>query len=213
MKKIKELIDTHCRNNSIDLHNGLNTLLDYMIDFFDYSYYYGNIEEHWKNKKEESEELFLVTLDFMNRATIALEKGSWIDFFGRLYESQYQSKGKASNLGQFFTPESLCDLMANVTHNKNEDMINDPACGSGRTLLAYFAKSEDKAGYYIGEDIDIVSVKMCALNMMIHGMRGKAIRHDTLNHPNTFDLGYEINEVRYPFPTPYYSVRKISKTK
>lgn len=211
MKRIKELIDKHCRNKEIGLQNGLDALLDYMIDFFDYSHYLNdNIEKHWQDMLGKSRELFIVTIDFMERAAKAIEQGTWIDYFGQLYESQYQSKGKASNLGQFFTPPDICNLMADVSRCKKEDRINDPACGSGRTLLSYFAKAENKSGYYVGEDIDITSVKMAALNMMIHGMRGRAIRHDTLKDPITFELGYEINEVRYPCPTPYYSLRRIS---
>lgn len=37
MKKIKELIDEHCRMNGIDVNRGLNELLDYLIEMFDYS--------------------------------------------------------------------------------------------------------------------------------------------------------------------------------
>lgn len=100
--------------------------------------------------------------------------------------------------------------------NEKQQYINDCACGSGRTLVSHFMETYRQTGkhpvsyYYQGEDIDIVSVKMCALNMMIHGMRGRAIRHDTLMEPVSFDYGFEINEVRYPFPTPFYSLRPIT---
>lgn len=70
-------------------------------------------------------------------------------------------------------------------------------------------RNDHTPAYYQGEDIDFSSVKMCALNMMIHGMHGRAIRHDTLMEPVSFDYVFEINEVRYPFPTPFYSLRKI----
>ena len=157
----------------------------------------------------------MVCLDWLEKVTTAMGKGKWLDYFGELYESEYQSKGKASSTGQFFTPDALCDLMSAITIDKDSESgkISDCACGSGRTLLAHFAKVNDKKGYYIAEDIDVVSVKMCALNMMIHGMRGRVIQHDTLRDPNTFDFGFEVNEVRYPFPTPYYSLRRISKPK
>ena len=38
MKKVKELIDKHCRENKIDLQLGLTEWLDFLIDFFDYSH-------------------------------------------------------------------------------------------------------------------------------------------------------------------------------
>lgn len=217
MKHTKELIDKHCRDKQIDLHQGLNELLDYLIEFFDYSAYLSahGLPHHYNQMREKSEPLFMVCLDWLDKVTTAMGKGKWLDYFGELYESEYQSKGKASSTGQFFTPDALCDLMSAITIDKDSESgkISDCACGSGRTLLAHFAKVNDKKGYYIAEDIDVVSVKMCALNMMIHGMRGRVIQHDTLRDPNTFDFGFEVNEVRYPFPTPYYSLRRISKPK
>ncbi len=49
--------------------------------------------------------------------------------------------------------------------------------------------------------------------MMIHGMRGQVVFHDTLAEPNNYDFGFEVNEVRYPSPVPYYSLRVIKKPK
>lgn len=79
------------------------------------------------------------------------------------------------------------------------------------TLLA--AYTENKSGYYVGEDIDGISCKMCALNLMVHGARGRVICHDTIASPVYFNWGYEINEVRYPIPTPFYSLRLISNVR
>lgn len=39
-------------------------------------------------------------------------KNGHCDLFGGVYEEFFQSKFKASRTGQFFTPESVCDLMA-----------------------------------------------------------------------------------------------------
>ena len=54
---------------------------------------------------------------------------------------------------------------------------------------------------------------MCALNLMVHGARARVICHDTLANPVYYNWGYEINEVRYPFPVPFYSLRLISNVK
>jgi type I restriction-modification system DNA methylase subunit len=92
-----------------------------------------------------------------------------------------------------------------------EGKINDCACGSGRTLLAgASAAGFPRSNYYIGEDLDIVSVKMCALNLMIHGCQGRVVQHDTLTNPICFDYGFRINDIRYPIATPYYSLTRIS---
>lgn len=214
MKQVISLIEKHCYKTHTDRHNGLESVLDYMIEFFDIKpFMESRYEEHVIAMKNKSEELFEIVLIFMNKVTEAMEKGKWLDFFGELYETMYQSKGKASSLGQFFTPPSLCDLMSNIVGEEEKPVVGDCACGSGRTLLSYMAKNNfPRHAYYVGEDLDTTSVKMCALNLMIHGAQGKVVRHDTLRNPITYDYGFEINEIRYPFPTPYYSLRKIRCT-
>lgn len=213
MKKIKKLIDEHCRIKGVDENAGLNELLDYLLELFDISWRTDGTGfiDHTIAMKAKSEQLFVVCVDWLERVTKAIDNGTWIDYFGELYETQYQSKGKASSLGQFFTPASVSDLMGRIITNEEKGIrkVNDCACGSGRLLLAHFAANNYKHDYYIAEDLDIMSVKMCALNMMAHGMIGRVVRHDTLKSPLSFDYGFEINEVRYPIPTTLHSVRKI----
>ena len=92
--------------------------------------------------------------------------------------------------------------------------INDSACGSGRTLLASASASGfSRSNVYFGEDIDSVSVKMCALNLMIHGCRGFVLQHDSIVEMEMFDFGFRINDIRYPIQTPFYSLTKIKMTK
>lgn len=142
-----------------------------------------------------------------------MEKGSWLDFFGGIYEEMYQSKGKASTLGQFYTPPDLCDMLAHCTA-PNEGRVSDCACGSGRTLLAAgCANGFSRSNFYVGEDIDLTSVKMCALNLMIHGCRGRVVQHDTLKNPILYNYGFRINDIRFPIPSPFYSLTKVSLTK
>lgn len=216
MKEVIKLIEKVVREKQIDRHQGLNMVLDFLIDMFDIRHHQkpnGWIEEAIKAMKEEPH-LFKIMMIWMDKVSIAMEKGGWLDFFGEMYEELYQSKGKASSLGQFYTPPHLCDALAMVTKPVNGEKINDSACGSGRTLFAAAAHSGfSRECFYVGEDIDIVSVKMCALNLMIHGCQGRVVQHDTLQNPILFDYGFRINDVRYPFPTPYYSLTRISLNK
>ena len=146
----------------------------------------------------------------------AMERGEWLDVFGILYEEMYLSRGKASRTGQFFTPQSVSDLVAQIGTQKAEDhgTVNDCAAGSGRLLLANYmekSKLDHKAGRrfeYVAQDNDPIACKMCALNFMVHGMYGRVECRDTLRMTEP-TVVYVINEVKYPFNTPYYSVRKI----
>ena len=151
-----------------------------------------------------------------------MEKGNSFDLFGQLYEQMFLLKSKASSNGQFFTPDSLCRLMSDITdadvEEKESDRglvrVNDPACGSARTLLAHFMrKTHDNpalAGKYFYEaaDIDFPTCKMAACNMMIHGMQGRVVCQDQLSLPKPTAIFY-INEVRYPFPSGMYSIRVV----
>lgn len=208
MKEIAKILSKHGRDRGIAHHEELNNWLDFILDMFDF-HKFGI--EHFRNKANEDRDLYVATIRWLNVVADRMEKGGWVDVFGELYEEMYQTKSKSSKLGQFFTPPSVCDVMAKIVdEDKDKYVVNDPSCGSGRTLLAHFMCNKNINRYYIGEDIDVVSVKMCALNMMAHGMVGRVVQHDTLRSPIEFNFGYEINEIRYPFMNIFYSVRKIT---
>lgn len=137
-----------------------------------------------------------------------------LDFFGEIYEIMFQSSAKAQRNQQYFTPEYIFDFIARIQQGQNNETIkfcNEPSCGSGRGLLKIWQEANWKDKYiFYAEDIDTVSVKMCALNMMINGMVGYVICHNTL-FPDDFIMGLAVNEVRYPFPSNYYSIRKMTK--
>ena len=136
--------------------------------------------KHWKYTKEQNKEIFnLMKMWFqlMNETTKTKE---WFDAWGNLYESIIASKGRRDNAAQFFTPSHLCDLMAKVTDisDKAGKMVSDPTCGSGRNLLAYNAIQ--KGNIYVGEDLDRTCCLMTVCNMIIHGLEGAVIWHNTL---------------------------------
>lgn len=122
----------------------------------------------------------------------------WYDFWGHYYEV-LASSSKKSSFGQFFTPEPVCDMIAQMqvfdTKDEKDLKINDPACGSGRLLLAFNALRP--GNYFVAQDLDPICCKMTALNMMIHGIKGEVIHGDTLR----MDMigGWIINPRIYTF--------------
>lgn len=117
---------------------------------------------------------------------------SWFDALGTLYE-YLASRSKKSWLGQFFTPESICDLMTQIStftsEEKTRQKVNDCACGSGRTLLSFNAHHPGNLLY--GEDLDPICAKMTALNMAIHGCQGQVTCMDSICQDWKFC--YEVN--------------------
>lgn len=82
--------------------------------------------------------------------------------------------------GQFFTPEPLCDMIANITKMKFEDneSINDPCCGSGRMLLS--AARQNRNCIFYGADIDYQCCQMTLINLCLNGLTGYVSHMDTL---------------------------------
>ena len=202
----------------------LSDFCDYLLDLFSVEAFMGDSRSYlkWQQQRLQAKpKLATLAMVWLNDVSQAMDRGQWLDVFGMLYEDMYLTAGKASKTGQFFTPQSVSDLMSSIIGSgKNEatsakiegTRVNDCAAGSGRLLLAHFieaSKLDHSAGrpfQYIAQDSDPLVCKMCALNMMVHGMNGRVICQDTLAM-STPSVEYFINEVRYPFSTPYYSVR------
>lgn len=209
----KKLLDA-ARASGHDQSQALGLFLDYLLDVFDvenFERHHGDIGAIFKDAHDRDANLCSLMLDWMNEVTRSMCDHRTIDFFGSMYEEMFQGRGKASALGQFFTPENLCRTMARlvVTNQEHRSTFNDCACGSGRTMLAAFEQTDwHLANWFEGADIDSVSCKMCALNFMIHGMLGIVKQQDTLLL-TTPAVIYHINEVRYPIPMNYYSIRRV----
>ena len=194
------------RDDGCSAENALNMFLIHCIKAFDISKLYaaGGDSEWTEMVINEDRRYAHVISEWMMRVTKAIEKGESCDFFGHTYEAMFQSKGKASHLGQFFTPESIGRLTARITEHEEDEAqraaaVYDCCCGSGRLLLSVIhPRQAGRPKIYIGDDIDIVSCRMCALNLMAHGCYGMVVCHDVLldTVPSVI---YVVNECKYPF--------------
>lgn len=129
---------------------------------------------------------------------MALEREPEQDFLGEMFMAlELGSHWK----GQFFTPYSVCRMMANVsTADAKEKIaargwvsINDPACGAGATLIAtrnHLVASGIGSGqaFFVGQDIDRTAAMMCYIQLSLLGCAGYVVVADTLLHPVTGPL-------------------------
>ena len=217
VKYLTEVSDNH----GIKQEERLDAFCDFIISLFSTDSYKPDGFKPDVATPENNDYINLVSR-WCEMVAEEMENGNAFDLFGQLYEQMFLLKSKASSNGQFFTPDSLCRLMADITDAVNEEndtkngfiRVNDPACGSARTLLAHFMKkTHDNRAlsglyYYEAADIDLPTCKMAACNMMIHGMQGKVVCQDQLLLPTPTAIFY-INEVRYPFPSGMYSIRVV----
>lgn len=118
------------------------------------------------------------------------------DVLGEFFEQHVSSDRKA----QFFTPFPICQFMASITgSNASETFqrekplrILDPACGSGRMLLAAY-KIHGGGNEYYGIDIDQVCVKMTAINLFLNGIWNSEVMCANALAPDDFVISYHIS--------------------
>lgn len=217
MQQVGQELISIANEDHQDSYKALDLFLDYLLKAFDTQRIMREGSNWILTMKEMHEGYFPLAVRWHIEVAKAMGNNDTTDFFGGIYEATFQGKGKASALGQFYTPEDLCKLMADVTYDGRDDgKVYDCCCGSGRTFLGHVGAQLRRNGgklskkaRYIGEDIDYISCKMCALNLMVHGCMGYVVRHDSLMNdiPNVV---YLVNELCHPIYTGVHSITTLT---
>jgi len=122
------------------------------------------------NYTDKELQLFKQLFDYWQELTKELiNKHGYYDFMGVYYEKYILATDKSANKGQFFTPQTICDLLT-YTCPTDKKTVYDPACGSGRMGLSYYQVNPNFK--FIGEDLDETACKMTVLNMYSHMING-----------------------------------------
>lgn len=194
MKSFKEIFEELARHN--DRSVIWNEWLDYAIEAN--LIYNPKPKTNYHNKHETYYEMIS---SWINELTKELETKPYYDMLGQFYEELVQSRSKGKSLGQMYTPQSVSDLISELTFNEPEGVVNDPTCGSARMLLAAHVKHQGRM-YCIGQDLDETSCKMAVLNFWSHGVRGSILHMDTLE--GTFFKAWRVNNYLYDgLPVPH----------
>ncbi|HXI13784.1 MAG TPA: class I SAM-dependent DNA methyltransferase [Thermoanaerobaculia bacterium] len=121
-----------------------------------------------------------------------IDKEEWssldVDVKGDAYEGLLQKNAEdvKGGAGQYFTPRALIEAMVEVMAPRPDETICDPACGTGGFLLGaynYLAdakhykldkaqKKRLKAGTFFGIELVDSVTRLCAMNMLLHGIGG-----------------------------------------
>lgn len=195
LRPLEKLLREFAYNSGLDIGQVFNDLLTFIIHGLSPG---APPLTSWRYTQEQNKVFYQMYVEWIGIMDRMTNRRGWYDAFGELYMAMVVSSAQASRSGQFFTPESICDLMRDITDVQSEKrggIVGDPACGSGRTLLSLQAKHQ---GYYlIGEDIDKTCCKMAVCNFFIHGCVGEVIWHDALA-PDSYFGGWKVNEHLYP---------------
>lgn len=169
-------------------HNYSEVFDDYLTMMI--NWFANGTQQEWRDqalKKYTAEEKAELNLMFeahirLFEEMIIKREYRWYDALGDIYQT-ITSNWKASGMGQFFTPMPVVEIMAQIVISDDclpYSMVSEPACGSGRMVLA--AHVMQPLNYYHAVDLDLLCAKMTALNMCFHNAAG------VVSHCNTLSL-------------------------
>ena len=138
------------------------------------------------------------------------------DVRGDIYEYLLSKLSTAGVNGQFRTPRHIIRMMVEMMDPQPEEVICDPACGTGGFLVeagAYLKEKykneiffdREKKDHYMnrmfhGYDMDRTMLRIGAMNMMTHGIENPFIEYrDSLSDQNTDREQYSLILANPPF--------------
>lgn len=157
-------------------------------------------------------------VDLFAQVLTLMEK-TGADILGDIFQGAI-SRGEN---GQFFTPDPVCELMAQLTDSDERNgapeiastpdakpTVFDPCCGSGRMLLAAAKVNRDR--YFVGLDIDHKCARITALNLALWNLNGRVIWGNTLTEEvrRIYHTGFDgrsfIRVEEIPVASPVHSL-------
>lgn len=142
----------------------------------------------------------------LSKLVVEIDKLDWYsvqrDDLGDLYEGllERNASEKKSGAGQYFTPRDLIDSIVSVLQPTLDDVIQDPAAGTGGFLIAannYLRekfKPEDRSeaqqrkyrnSTFYGMELVQDTHRLALMNMLLHGIDGGIQFGDTLGEEGT----------------------------
>ncbi len=128
----------------------------------------------------------------LRRLVSLIDSETWlgigVDVKGSLYEGLLErNAGEVkSGAGQYFTPRPLIQAIVEAVDPSPGQTVGDPACGTGGFLIAAYEHMKGKPGArdrrmqerlrdgtFFGLDIVPDVVRLCAMNLYLHGIGGK----------------------------------------
>jgi len=102
------------------------------------------------------------------------------DYLGQLYETFFRYAG-GNTIGQYFTPRHVASFCADLVDVTKDDVVLDPACGTGGFLIAAMDRMAREhrlsrsevvklvPSKLIGYDDEPITAALCVANMILRG--------------------------------------------
>jgi hypothetical protein len=140
--------------------NGLDFVSSGIMNFIDTDNFFDFLNEDDKILGEIEAELDLY--DFTSNSTVSEE------VFRLLYE-EIVSPSQRHDLGEFYTPAWLANILVENAIKTGNEVVLDPACGSGTFIRLSLRKIKDmgNSGSVIGFDINPIAVQIARVNYIL----------------------------------------------
>jgi type I restriction enzyme M protein len=128
------------------------------------------------DKLKEKARRIATILERLNITVLTAEH----DYLGQLYEAFFRYTG-GNTIGQYFTPRHITKMMADACSVTKDDVVLDPACGTGGFLIACMDRviREEHLSreqmvntvptHLIGFEDEPVTAALCIANMILRG--------------------------------------------
>lgn len=193
-KDLEKAIEKMHIGGSIQFVECFHNFLDLAL-----SYFCNNMNERQMDLRKRVEE----NDDFRKAYQEALEAyGDCAEDYKDPMGDMFMEKISHGQHGQFFTPEDLCELSANIVLGNDfyDGMtINDPTSGSGRMLLKALQIAREVHGKepkLYANDLSMTCAKMCLLNFLVNSVDGEVTCGDALKLDWENFTFFKIDKVR-----------------
>lgn len=134
-----------------------------------------------------------VILERLNITVLTAEH----DYLGHLYEAFFRYTG-GNTIGQYFTPRHITRFMADLCLVGQDDVVLDPACGTGGFLIACMDRLVNRHNMSRAEMVSVIqrnlmgfedepiTAALCVTNMILRGDGSTLIRKDDCFSAETY---------------------------
>ncbi len=160
------------------------------------------------DKLKEKARRIATILERLNVTVLTAEH----DYLGQLYEAFFRYTG-GNTIGQYFTPRHITQMMTDVCEVTKDDIVLDPACGTGGFLIACMDRIIRKQHlsrtdvvkivptHLIGFEDEPVTAALCIANMILRGDGRTGIHKADCFKSEEFPVGKAtIGLMNPPFP-------------
>ena len=134
------------------------------------------------------------------------------DYLGQLYETFFRYTG-GNTIGQYFTPRHITALVAQLCEVGRNDVVLDPACGTGGFLIAAMNRIMDTGKLsrtqvvkvvkkqLIGYETEPITAALCIANMILRGDGSTGVRRADCFTDKEYPTGkVDVVLMNPPFP-------------